>query len=62
MNVLIERFIKIGDFIEFENNLGFVEEIGLCLIRIRILRNSYIIIFNGMLIEGKIYNLSYNNI
>ena len=62
LNVLIERPIKIGDFIEFENNLGFVEEIGLRSTRIRTLRNSHIIIPNGMLIEGKIHNLSYNNI
>ena len=61
LNVLIERPIKIGDFIEFENNLGFVEEIGLRSTRIRTLRNSHIIIPNGMLIEGKIHNLSYNN-
>ena len=61
LNVLIERPIKIGDFIELENNLGFVEEIGLRSTRIRTLRDSHVIIPNGMLIEGKIHNLSYDN-
>jgi len=61
LNVLIERPIKIGDFIELENDLGFVEEIGLRSTRIRTLRDSHVIIPNGMLIEGKIHNLSYDN-
>ena len=61
LNVLIERPIKIGDFIDLENDLGFVEEIGLRSTRIRTLRGSHIIIPNGMLIEGKIHNLSYDN-
>ncbi|MDJ0514707.1 MAG: mechanosensitive ion channel [Trichodesmium sp. MO_231.B1] len=61
LNVLIERPIKIGDFIELENDLGFVEEIGLRSTRVRTLRDSHVIIPNGMLIEGKIHNLSYDN-
>ncbi|MGD1808297.1 cyclic nucleotide-binding domain-containing protein [Dapis sp. BLCC M126] len=61
LNVLIERPIKIGDFIELENDLGFVEEIGLRSTRIRTLKDSHVIIPNGMLIEGKIHNLTYDN-
>lgn len=61
MNVLIERPIKIGDFIELDNDLGFVEEIGLRSTRIRTLKGSHIIIPNGILIEGKIHNLSYDS-
>ncbi|MCL2924369.1 MAG: mechanosensitive ion channel [Trichodesmium sp. MAG_R04] len=61
LNLLIERPIKIGDFIELENDLGFVEEIGLRSTRIRTLKDSHIIIPNSMLIEGKIHNLSYDN-
>ncbi|MDY7007126.1 MAG: mechanosensitive ion channel [Cyanobacteriota bacterium] len=61
LNVLIERPIKIGDFIELDNYLGFVEEIGLRSTRIRTLQGSHIIIPNGLLIEGKIHNLSYDS-
>ncbi|MGD1712957.1 mechanosensitive ion channel domain-containing protein [Dapis sp. BLCC M172] len=61
LNVLIERPIKIGDFIELDNDLGFVEEIGLRSTRIRTLKDSHVIIPNGMLIEGKIHNLTYDN-
>ncbi|NEO52776.1 MAG: mechanosensitive ion channel [Okeania sp. SIO3B5] len=61
LNVLIERPIKIGDFIELDNDLGFVEEIGLRSTRIRTLQGSHIIIPNGILIEGKIHNLSYDS-
>ena len=61
LNVLIERPIKIGDFIELDHNLGFVEEIGLRSTRIRTLQGSHIIIPNGILIEGKIHNLSYDS-
>ncbi|NEQ37748.1 MAG: mechanosensitive ion channel [Okeania sp. SIO3I5] len=61
LNVLIERPIKIGDFIKLENDLGFVEEIGLRSTRIRTLKDSHVIIPNGMLIEGKIHNLTYDN-
>ncbi|MEB3342893.1 mechanosensitive ion channel domain-containing protein [Okeania sp.] len=61
LNVLIERPIKIGDFIQLENDLGFVEEIGLRSTRIRTLQDSHVIIPNGMLIEGKIHNLTYDN-
>ena len=61
LNVLIERPIKIGDFIKLENDLGFVEEIGLRSTRIRTLKDSHVIIPNGILIEGKIHNLTYDN-
>lgn len=61
LTLLIERPIKTGDFVNLDDNLGFVEEIGLRSTRVRTLRGSHVIVPNGILIEGKIHNLSYDS-
>ncbi|MGB3511851.1 MAG: cyclic nucleotide-binding domain-containing protein [Microcoleaceae cyanobacterium] len=61
LTLLIERPIKTGDFIDLDDNLGFVEEIGLRSTRMRTLRGSHVIVPNGILVEGKIHNLSYDS-
>ncbi|MDJ0557370.1 MAG: mechanosensitive ion channel [Microcoleaceae cyanobacterium MO_207.B10] len=61
LTLLLERPVKIGDFINLDDNLGFVEEIGLRSTRVRTLRGSHVIVPNGILVEGKIHNLSYDS-
>jgi len=54
--LMLERPVKIGDTIEFENTIGTVEEIGIRCTRIRTASNVHILVPNSSLLEKNIVN------
>jgi len=54
--IMLERPVKIGDTIEFENTIGTIEEIGIRCTRIRTASNVHILVPNSSLLEKNIVN------
>lgn len=57
--VIIEKSIRIGDFIEVNNQTGIVDTIGLLSIRIHTLDNQMIRIPNSDIINSNFVNINY---
>jgi small-conductance mechanosensitive channel len=54
--IMVERPVKIGDFIEVENNYGVIEEIGARCTRIRTAGNIHLLVPNSSFLEKNIIN------
>lgn len=61
LTLLMERKLKVGDFIEFEEIAGYVEEISIRAAVVRTLSGEEVIIPNSQLVENRITNKSYNS-
>lgn len=61
ITLLIERKLKVGDFIEFEETTGYIEEISIRSAVIRTLAGEEVIVPNSHLVENKINNKSYRS-
>lgn len=60
LTLLIERSLKVEDFIEFEGLSGYIKEISLRSTRIRTRRGGDVIVPNTQLVENMILNWSYD--
>lgn len=61
LTLLIERKIKVGDFVEFEGLSGHVKEISIRSTLVRTLDGSDAIVPNSFLVENRLVNWSYDN-
>ncbi|MEM9538452.1 MAG: mechanosensitive ion channel domain-containing protein [Cyanobacteria bacterium P01_E01_bin.42] len=61
LTILIERKLRVGDFIEFDNVEGYIEEISIRSTVIRRLEGSEVVIPNSQIAEERIKNWSYRN-
>jgi potassium-dependent mechanosensitive channel len=61
LTLLIERKIKVGDFVEFEGLSGHVKEISIRSTLVRTLDGSDVIVPNSFLVENRLVNWSYDN-
>lgn len=61
LTVLFERKLKVGDFIEFDNIAGYIEEISIRSTVIQTLEGGEVIIPNSQLAEERITNWNYRD-
>jgi len=61
ITLLGERKLKVGDLIEFNGKMGFIQEIAIRSTVIRTLRGSELIVPNAELTNAQIENWSYTN-
>lgn len=61
ITLLIERKLKVGDFIKFEEISGYIEEISIRTAIVRTLAGEEVIVPNSQLVENKIINKSYGD-
>jgi small-conductance mechanosensitive channel len=61
VTLLIERKIKVGDFIELDSLSGYVTEISLRSTVIRTITQKYIVVPNNYLLENHVINLTYHH-
>jgi potassium-dependent mechanosensitive channel len=56
--IMFEKPVKLGDFVEFEGDIGNIVDIGIRCTRMRTLNNLEVLIPNSNIIENKISNWS----
>ena len=61
LTILMERKLKVGDFIDFDGIFGYIEEISIRSTVMRTLAGRYVVIPNSELVENRIINYSYQN-
>ncbi|MEM6453389.1 MAG: mechanosensitive ion channel domain-containing protein [Cyanobacteria bacterium P01_D01_bin.105] len=61
LTLLVERKLKVGDFIEIDNLLGHITEISLRSTVIRTVADRHIVVPNSDLVSNRIVNWTYNN-
>lgn len=61
LTILVERKLRVGDFIEFDDIEGYIEEISIRSTVIRTLAGSEVVIPNSQLAEERITNWSYRD-
>jgi len=61
LTLLIERKLKVGDFIEIDHTLGHIIEISLRSTVIRTVAEKHIVLPNSDLVSNRITNWTYNN-
>ncbi|MBP0017876.1 MAG: mechanosensitive ion channel [Cyanobacteria bacterium SBLK] len=61
LTILVERKLRVGDFIEFDNVEGYIEEISIRSTVIRRLEGAEVVIPNSQIAEERITNWSYHN-
>ena len=61
ITLLIERKLKVGDFIKFEDISGYIQEISIRTVVVRTLAGEEVIVPNSQLVENKITNKSYGD-
>lgn len=61
LTIIIERKLKVGDFIDFNGLLGYIEEISIRSTVIKTLAGRYVVIPNRDLVENRILNYSYQS-
>jgi potassium-dependent mechanosensitive channel len=61
LTLLIERKLKVGDFVEFEGLSGYVKEISIRSTLIRTIDGGDVIVPNSFLAENRLINWSYDN-
>lgn len=59
--MLVERKLKVGDFIEWEGLSGYIVEISLRSTIIRTITERHIVIPNSNLVSNQVINWTYNN-
>lgn len=62
LNLLLERKLRVGDFIEFDGLTGHVVEIALRSAVIRTLDGAHVIVPNSDLVEKRVINWHYNDL
>ncbi|HEY9689166.1 MAG TPA: cyclic nucleotide-binding domain-containing protein [Coleofasciculaceae cyanobacterium] len=62
LNLLLERKLRVGDFIEFDGLTGHVVEIALRSAVIRTLDGAHVIVPNSDLVEKRVINWHYNSL
>jgi potassium-dependent mechanosensitive channel len=62
ITLLIERKLKVGDFIQLDTISGYIDEISIRSAVIRTLDGNEVIIPNSLLVESRIINKSYTNL
>jgi potassium-dependent mechanosensitive channel len=62
ITLLIERKLKVGDYIEFDGIAGYIDEISIRSAVIHTLDGNEVIIPNSLLVENKIVNKSYTDL
>ncbi len=62
LNLLLERKLRVGDFIEFDGLTGHVVEIALRSAVIRTLDGAHVIVPNSDLVEKRVTNWHYNSL
>ncbi|MFG3818747.1 cyclic nucleotide-binding domain-containing protein [Limnothrix redekei] len=62
LNLLLERKLRVGDFIEFDGLAGHVVEVALRSAVIRTLDGAHVIVPNSDLVEKRVINWHYNNL
>lgn len=62
LTVLVERKLRVGDFVEFDNIAGHIEEISIRSTVIRTLEGGEVIIPNAQLAEERITNWNYQDL
>lgn len=58
LTLLVERTVKVGDFVEFDGLAGYVKEIAIRATIIRTLDGSDVVVPNSKLVENKLVNWS----
>ncbi|MCT7951059.1 mechanosensitive ion channel [Ancylothrix sp. C2] len=58
LTLLVERTVKVGDFVEFDGLSGYVKEIAIRATIIRTLDGSDVVVPNSKLVENKLVNWS----
>ncbi|MCT7962287.1 mechanosensitive ion channel [Laspinema sp. D1] len=61
LTLLIERKLKVGDFIEFDGMSGYVKEVSLRSTLIRTRDGGDVVVPNSKLVENKVLNWSYDS-
>ncbi|MGB3672397.1 MAG: mechanosensitive ion channel domain-containing protein [Phormidesmis sp.] len=61
LTLLIERKLKVGDFIEIDDLLGHISEISLRSTVIRTITDRHIVVPNSDLVSNRIINWTYSN-
>jgi small-conductance mechanosensitive channel len=61
MTLLLNRKLRVGDFIEFENLSGYIEEVSLQSTVIRTLDGGNVVVPNRHLTESRVVNWSYDS-
>jgi small-conductance mechanosensitive channel/CRP-like cAMP-binding protein len=61
LTLLIERKLKVGDFIEFDGMSGYVKEVSLRSTLIRTREGGDVVVPNSKLVENKVLNWSYDS-
>ena len=61
LTLLVERTIKVGDFVEFEGLEGYVKEISIRSTIIRTKNNGDVVVPNSNLVENRLLNWSYES-
>lgn len=61
LTLLIERNLKVGDFIEFDGMAGYVKEVSLRSTLIRTRDGGDVVVPNSKLVENKVLNWSYDS-
>ncbi|MBF2099209.1 MAG: mechanosensitive ion channel [Gloeomargaritaceae cyanobacterium C42_A2020_066] len=62
LTLLLERKLKVGDFIDLEGATGYIKEIAIRSTVIQTLDGGDIIVPNSYLVENKILNWTYTNL
>jgi potassium-dependent mechanosensitive channel len=61
LTLLIERTVKLGDFVEFDGLSGYVREISIRSTIIRTREGGDVVVPNSQLVENRLINWSYDN-
>lgn len=61
VNLLLERKIKVGDFVEFDGLSGYIKEIAIRSTLIRTKDGGDLVVLNSKLVETRLLNWSYDN-
>jgi hypothetical protein len=61
LTLLMERKLKVGDFVEFDGLSGYIQEVAIRSTLIRTRDGSYVVIPNSKLVDNRLINWSYDN-
>jgi len=61
LTLLMERKLKVGDFVEFDGLSGYIKEVAIRSTLIRTRDGSYVVVPNSKLVDNRLINWSYDN-
>lgn len=59
--IMAEKPIKVGDLVQMDNELGWIEDIGVRSTRVRTFSNTHILVPNSYFLENSITNWTHND-